>query len=421
MKKLQFILFLALVALLSSCNKKEIKEDSVVLCIPVYGQSLALGEEAERITDFDSLAVFAHGRIVTENLDDQFGYFDNDDLKQWGKKMLQYQKRSYELSVYGMAEALASQLGNDTLICIFPGGQGATTLQHLSKGTEPYQKFLDDIKTAYETAKEHGCAFEVPAICWMQGESDIEDYPGTNYKSLLQKISRDLNQDIQQITGQKKDIRIICYQSNNVSGGEKYVQDSYNCIESQVPQSQMELIRDDSLFWPSGPTYPYTFARERIHFDGISQKRFGYLAALTANAIIHHETQKCGLYPIKAEASDNTIVIHFQVPVPPLQLDTINVNIAPHYGFGVITNDNRDILQSVSLEDNTIRLTCSEAIDQCKVRYAINGEKKKSGNLKGPRGNLRDAQGDHYQATIMGKAYPLHNWCYQFDFPISRE
>ena len=136
---------------------------------------------------------------------------------------------------------------------------------------------------------------------------------------------------------------------------------------------------------------------------------------------IPFETQKCGLYPIKAEASDNTIIIHFQVPVPPLQLDTINVNKAPHYGFGVITNDNRDILQSVSLEDNTIRLTCSEAIDQCKVRYAINGEKKKSGNLKGPRGNLRDAQGDHYQTTIMGKAYPLHNWCYQFDFPISRE
>ena len=26
-----------------------------VICIPVYGQSLALGEEAARITDFDSL------------------------------------------------------------------------------------------------------------------------------------------------------------------------------------------------------------------------------------------------------------------------------------------------------------------------------------------------------------------------------
>ena len=87
MKKIQFILFLALVALLSSCNKKEIKENSVVLCIPVYGQSLALGEEAERITDFDSLAVFGHGRIVTENLDDQFGSFDNEDFKKWGKKM----------------------------------------------------------------------------------------------------------------------------------------------------------------------------------------------------------------------------------------------------------------------------------------------------------------------------------------------
>lgn len=32
-----------------------------VICIPVYGQSLALGEEAIRITDFDSLRINYNG------------------------------------------------------------------------------------------------------------------------------------------------------------------------------------------------------------------------------------------------------------------------------------------------------------------------------------------------------------------------
>ena len=40
----------------------------VVVCIPVYGQSYALGEEATRITDFDSLRIKYNGRIVTEKL-----------------------------------------------------------------------------------------------------------------------------------------------------------------------------------------------------------------------------------------------------------------------------------------------------------------------------------------------------------------
>ena len=40
---------------LASCHQGY--EHKTVVCIPVYGQSYALGEEAIRITDFDSLAL----------------------------------------------------------------------------------------------------------------------------------------------------------------------------------------------------------------------------------------------------------------------------------------------------------------------------------------------------------------------------
>ena len=110
----------ALMLLLLTACSQQVEQHRVVLCIPVYGQSLALGEEAERLTDFDSLAAYADGRIVTENLDHHFGYFDNDGLKQWVKKTIGYKKRAYELSVYKMAQVLADHLGKDTLICIFP-------------------------------------------------------------------------------------------------------------------------------------------------------------------------------------------------------------------------------------------------------------------------------------------------------------
>ena len=78
-----------------------------VICIPVYGQSLALGEEAVRITDFDSLKIKYDGRIVTECLDYGFGFIDDSVKKQRLKKFLRYRRRSFELSLYTMAEALA--------------------------------------------------------------------------------------------------------------------------------------------------------------------------------------------------------------------------------------------------------------------------------------------------------------------------
>ena len=70
MRKLTAFIFLIASVLFTACQKDY--EQKTVLCIPVYGQSLALGEEAERMTDFDSLATYADGRIVTAGLAHSF-------------------------------------------------------------------------------------------------------------------------------------------------------------------------------------------------------------------------------------------------------------------------------------------------------------------------------------------------------------
>ena len=129
---------------------RESGEHKTVICIPVYGQSLALGIDADRITDLDSLANYADGRIVTENLDYQFGYYNLNEMKLFIQKLLHYQKYSNELSSYSMAQWLADHTGKDTLICIFPGGADGTIISELGKGSLPYQKLIKDITTAYQ-------------------------------------------------------------------------------------------------------------------------------------------------------------------------------------------------------------------------------------------------------------------------------
>lgn len=393
-------------------------EHKTVICIPVYGQSLAIGVDAIRVTDFDSLANYADGRIVTENMDHRFGFFDINPFKQFAKKITRYQKRSYELTVYGMAEMLADNTGKDTLICIFPGGQDGTVIADLGKGSEVYDKFLYDIETAYQSAHKHGWDFVMPAFCWMQGETDVTSYPGTNYRELLLQFVKDINQDVKQITGQLQDIEVICYQSNPVTRAKDFNPLSYDCPETVVPETQLELVRDHPTFHASGPMYPYDFVNEIIHIDGASQKRHGVLVALAALDILKHQKHQRGLLPLKAQCHDKEVIIDFNIPCPPLTFDTIQVTNPGHYGFSVITPDNRDIVEDVILQDGRVHLLCGESPKDCRVRYAINGDKMVSGRLHGPRGNLRDSQGDSITITIQGKIYPIHNWCYQFDMPV---
>ena len=420
LRKLLAIMLVLLLGVYTLLFFKEKNTDDgykVVICIPVYGQSYALGEEAIRITDFDSLRVKYNGRIVTEQLDYAFGYFDpTSRLKQFIKRLFHYDKRSFELSIYGMAESLASKTKEDTIICIFPGGRGMQPIKELMKGTSPYQKFIEDINGAYKNAQEKGWDFIIPAVCWMQGESDIVDYPETDYKASLKQIYQDFNADIKSITHQSNNIRFICYQTNVVTKGKRYEPNHFNGTEAQTPQAQMELIRDDSVFWASGPMYPYSYVNESLHPDGMSQKRIGYLVAESVLDLLHHEKRFIGVVPIKTEIKNNEIHILFSVPCPPLCFDTVSVRKVSNYGFNVIRKNNVDIISDVSLNGDTVIIKCNESPIGCKIRYAVNGEYMKSGWRVGPRGNLRDSQGINKHVEILGRKYALHNWSYQFDY-----
>jgi len=374
----------------------------VVICVPVYGQSYALGEEAIRITNFDSLNLNHDGRIVTENLDHRYGYFDYSDLRIITRRVLGIHNKSFELSVYSMAESLTNNLGEDTLICIFPGGQGLTDIANMSKGTIPYFRFLKNIAKAYSEAKKRNWELYIPAICWMQGESDIADYPNTNYKELLCKFSRDINRDVKSITHQNNDVKIVCYQTSTLTKGNRYKENNYYGTEVLPSEAQMELIRDDSLFWASGPTYPYSFVNEALHIDANSQRKHGLITAKSVLGIIRNDSKFKGVIPINKSIEANKIILSFNVPTSPLVFDTIHVRKANNMGFNVIKKDGKDIISDIQLLNDTIIITCTESPINCKVRYGVNGEYMKSGWRVGPRGNLRDSSKDP-------------NWCYFFE------
>ena len=405
-----------------SCQTEK-SEKKTVLAIPVYGQSLALGEEAIRITDFDSLTKQTNHHVLTENLDEEFGYLSETHFKQWMKKILHDRHRAFELSIYGMSEMVSKYLyakgnGDSLIISIFPGGRGATGISDLGKGSDAYKKFLDEIETAYNKAQRRGWNFVVPAFCWMQGEDDIVWRKSPDYKRDLETFQADLNRDIKSITKQTKDVKCICYQTNCLTLSKQFKAVNYHIRETYVPQGQMELIRDNEMFMASGPTYPYSFEGERVHIDGVSQKRLGNMAGLAVIRLLESKPGK-GLIPEHFTISGDTVLVKFNVPSPPLVLDTVSVWKADNFGFTVVDSGNTNIIQELILENDIIKLCCKKSPKGCKVRYAVNGKPGKSGYKFGPRGNLRDSQGIEQKVDILKKVYPLHNWCYQFDMIVN--
>ena len=376
----------------------------VVVCVPVYGQSLAMGEEAELVTDIDGLSIKWEGRLVGEGLNDGFGYYEDRSWKKKIKRLIRYGNRRYENSAFAMGESLAGAFGKDTMVCVFADGRGGTAISHLIKGSYPYDALIQDIQKSYDEARGRGMEFFVPAICWMQGESDMFDYTRADYRKMLAQFAIDVNKDIKRITGQRRDVKIVGYQSCCLTKCYKFNPTDYDCYEISIPQAQMQLIRENSTFIAGTPVYFMDFVNDRLHLDGKSQTVVGRYNADAVLDIVRRGDSNRGLYPVKVKSEEKAAIIEFNNSGGKLAFDTINVNKVKNYGFSVITPDNRDIAQRVGIVNDNIVIECSDNTKGCKVRYGANGEKNKSGRRFGARGNL-----------VRCNAAKLPAWCYMFD------
>ena len=404
------VLAILVVGGLTACDGSD--KSKVVVCVPVYGQSLAMGEESELVTDIDGLTKKWNGRLVGEGLDDGFGYYEDRGWKKRIKRLIRYGNRRNENSAFAMGEALVGALGKDTMVCVFADGRGGTAISNLIKGSSPYEALIQDIKSSNEEAKKRGMEFFVPAVCWMQGESDMFDYTRVDYRKLLRQFAADINRDVKSITGQKRDVKIVGYQSCCLAKCYKFNPTDYECYEISVPQAQMQLIRDDSSFVAGTPVYFLDFVDDRLHLDGKSQTIVGRYNAAAVLDILRYGYSDGGLYPVDIKIEGKIAIIDFNKNdskalvgnIGKLEFDTINVNKVKNYGFSVITPDNKDIAERVTVVDDKIVIECNADAKGCRVRYGANGEKNKSGRRLGARGNL-----------LRCNSLMMPEWCYMFD------
>ena len=274
-----------------------------------------------------------------------------------------------------------------------------------------YEAALIETKAITRLARAAGRTYGVGAIVVTHGECDAGN---EHYENDLQQLSRDYNEDLPAITGQKERILMIVSQQNSCN----------DRSASTLAQWKAGVDHPRDIVC-SGPKYPYP-SKEGIHLTAEGYRLLG-----EKYGQIYFERVVCGkawqpLQPVGVERNNALITIRFHVPVAPLAWETRFES--PHAtieewkegkGFEVsAANGMRVAIVSVEISGDAVVVRCgSDPGAGARVSYAMFGARSMMQSpFRGTYrwGLLRDS--DPFQGAVTGTRQP--NYCVAFELPV---
>jgi hypothetical protein len=320
----------------------------------------------------------------------------------------------YQLSKYN--ENRTTKWVNDGIKGVFPT---ALSFGANSEG-RAYLNLLQGVYFANKKANAQGKTFNVPVLCWVQGEasSDKDDTINEYYKK-LDDIFNDLNSDIKSLTGQTNDVQFIIYQNSSFSiyqvpSSPNYVSGNYE----GVPLACLKIAREKTNVRFATPLYPYSPSQstsDKVHLSNVGYAMMSSHFGVQAKRAITDQVSKIVFYPKKIELFNDGInyyiKVKFDVPVKPLVFDETGDDgtnmkghgVQPNMGFSIL-NGTIELITAVRLSaDDSVVITCNGNPSGKDLTYAWTG-------VFGG-GNLRDSQGEIITTTFNNSTYRLDNWC----------
>jgi hypothetical protein len=402
--------------LLSSIKSFSYSNDSAQLSdivgIDFYGQSLTVGGDNSKPNSV--ISITQEYNSLMPNL----GVRSIDYLK---GKATSFVPLVEHLSVNGtMGETPASgacamfnQASPDKTFQLFAvvSGKSSQSVEDLSENPD-YTRFTNDVTTANNIAKGMGKIFSLGAVSYIQGERDITLV--TSYDTYLQTLSQlntKVNNDILPITGQSSAIPFVVAQTGSTNRSKA------SMMYPAMALAQLDLCTNNPNFTLGTPMYMFDYLSDDTHLSAANYRVLGaYQGYATKRLII--DGVKNFIYPTSAVEVNDTITVNFNVPVAPLVFDTIQVANPGNFGF--VATDSTGIkikIRSVTIvNENAVQIICFRRASI--LKYAINGTSKRAGRLLGPRGCLRDSQGDSIIFDPQGSNWPLHNWAPIFNITL---
>jgi hypothetical protein len=311
-------------------------------------------------------------------------------------------------------------------------GVGGRSLEQLSRGAVPelFNRLRDCARLVRAAALGQGRSYGVVALLLLQGENNNWGLGGATadraaYKALFAQLHRDMIAELATgIAGQDAAPAVFTYQT-----GAAYAAD-----HMAVPMAQWEASREIPGLFLAAPCYPVT--DKGGHLDANGYRWLGAQFGKAMHTVIDLGRDWRPLAPCSAVLSDNTVVVRFEVPVPPLAFGRPYVGHfardVPAQGFAVIDSSGPVPIAAVALHGaDAVAITLARPLQgDCLLRYA-------DATHHGGHGGLHDSDatpcrdsyayapeaGHHPTAEIaelVGRPYPLMNWCVAFSIAVRR-
>ena len=307
-------------------------------------------------------------------------------------------------------------------------GVAGRSIEQLSKGAVPelYQRLLQAAQGVKAIAAAESATYCVPAIFWMQGEWNYTtayggDTTKAGYKAKLKAQAEIWKTDIAQgVADQVSPPAVITYQT-----GAGYTSDSNDLA---IGMAQWELSEEERNWFLATPIYPYT--DKGGHLDSNGYRWVGMQLGKVLHRVVTLGQDWKPLSPRGMTLSGRQVLIDFHVPCPPLVFDKPYVVLAgtdyADKGFRVLDDLGTVPIASVAIAaDTVVKLVLGrETTGVVKVQYASKTASNGNGNLRDSDATVASenyvyeaGSGQYAGANIpelVGRPYPLHNWCIAF-------
>lgn len=375
-----------------------------------YGQSLSVGATATTILStsqpYANLTFSTGPRKDTEAtsvipLVEQFNNPSSDGYANRGEThcsgMANYASQSM-LKENGVNPA-------NHVIFASTAGHGGYTIDQLKKGSAWYSVLIDHVTKAKEL--NAGKTYHVPVVPWIQGENNAVSgglqTSYAEYKANLTQLQIDANTDIKAITAQIDPIRFITYQMS-------YAARTW----PDIAKAQLDLARENDNFMLATPMYHFPYAGDNVHLTNVGYKWMGAYFGRAYKQYMIEGRKPDFINPLYAYIKGDQIVVKFDVPTLPLQIDTATLASTTNAGFKVMNGASEIAITSVTASDDTVTLQlASTPTDNVQVRYALDYLGAGLAITGGASGNLRDSTSDSIE--IAGVTKPLYHVCPHFE------
>lgn len=325
------------------------------------------------------------------------------------------------------------QVANDnsrTFVATCSGVAGQP-IEKLSKGdaTNRWLRLTQAAEKVKAIAVGEGKSYGLVGVIFLQGEFNYRaDWGGVvtreEYKQKLSSLYDDFENDVvNTISGQEPPPLFMTYQT-----GASYTSDQYDLA---IGMAQWELSEERANWVLATPVYPYPDKGGHLTSNGYRwvSKQF---------AKVWHRVVELGqnwkpLSPLVAQVKGREALVTFHVPHPPLAFDTPivgrTVTDYPAKGFSALDSNGTLGIAAVTIAADCVVLLAftRDPVGPVFIRYADKTTHNGNGCLRDSDPTVSDdiyeytagsgQYADENIAALVGKPYPLHNWCIAFHIP----